>query len=91
MNKAGLVTAVATKTGLSKKDAEKSVNAVFDTIVDSLVQGEKVQIVGFGIFDVKERGVRIGRNPKTLEEIEIPATKVPFFKVGKVMKESVAK
>ena len=82
MNKAELITAVAEKTGLSKKDSEKAVNAAFDTIVDTLVSGEKVQMVGFGVFDIKERGVRVGRNPKTREEIEIPATKVPFFKAG---------
>ena len=61
-----------------------------DTIVETLVSGEKVQMVGFGVFDVKERGVRIGRNPKTREEIEIPASKVPFFKAGKALKDAVA-
>ena len=71
MNKAELIAAVAEKTGLSKKDSEKAVNAAFDTITETLVSGEKVQMVGFGVFDVKERGVRIGRNPKTLEAIEI--------------------
>lgn len=90
MNKAELITAVAEKTGLSKKDSEKAVNAAIDSIVDTLVAGEKVSIVGFGAFDVKERGVRIGRNPKTREEIEIPATKVPFFKAGKALKDAVA-
>lgn len=64
MNKAELIAAVAEKTGLSKKDSEKAVNAAFDTIVETLVSGEKVQMVGFGVFDVKERGVRIGRNPR---------------------------
>lgn len=91
MNKAELIAAVAEKTGLTKKDSEQAVNAAFDIIVDTLVSGEKVQMVGFGVFDVKERGVRKGRNPKTLEEIEIPATKVPFFKAGKAMKDAVAK
>lgn len=91
MNKAELIAAVAEKTGLSKKDSEKAVNAAFDTIVDTLVSGEKVQMVGFGVFDIKERGERIGRNPKTKEEIKIPATKVPTFKPGKAMKEAVAK
>lgn len=91
MNKAELIAAVAEKTGLSKKDSEKAVNAAIDSIVDTLVAGEKVSIVGFGAFDVKERGVRIGRNPKTREEIEIPATKVPFFKAGKALKDAVAK
>lgn len=64
MNKAELIAAVAEKTGLSKKDSEKAVNAAFDTIVETLVSGEKVQMVGFGVFDVKERGVRIGRTPR---------------------------
>ena len=91
MTKAELVTEVAAKSGLSKKDTEKAVNAAFDTIVETLVSGEKVQMVGFGVFDVKERGVRVGRNPKTLEAIEIPASKVPFFKAGKALKDAVAK
>ena len=91
MNKAELIAAVAEKTGLSKKDTEKAVNAAFDTIVDTLVSGEKVQMVGFGVFDIKERGERVGRNPKTREEIKIPASKVPVFKAGKAMKDKVAK
>lgn len=91
MNKAELITAVAEKTGLSKKDCEKAVNATFETITANIEDGEKVQLVGFGVFDVKERGVRIGRNPKTKEEIEIPATRVPMFKAGKALKEAVAK
>ena len=91
MNKAELIAEVAVKTGLSKKDSEKAVNAALDTITVSLEKGEKVQLVGFGVFDVKERGVRIGRNPKTKEEIEIPASRVPQFKAGKVLKEAVAK
>jgi len=91
MNKAELIAEVAVKTGLSKKDSELAVNATFDAITASLQAGEKVQLVGFGAFDVKERGVRIGRNPKTKEEIEIPASRVPQFKAGKVLKEAVAK
>ena len=91
MNKAELITAVSEKTGLSKKDSEKAVNAALDTITETLEIGEKVQLVGFGVFDVKERGVRIGRNPKTKEEIEIPASRVPQFKAGKVLKEAVSK
>ena len=91
MNKAELISAVAEKTGLSKNDSEKAVNAALDTITVSLEKGEKVQLVGFGVFDVKERGVRMGRNPKTKEEIEIPASRVPQFKAGKVLKEAVAK
>lgn len=89
MNKAELIAEVAVKTGLSKKDSEKAVNAALDTITDSLVKGEKVQLVGFGAFEVKERGVRMGRNPKTKEEIEIPASRVPQFKAGKALKEAV--
>jgi len=91
MNKAELIAEVAVKTGLSKKDSEKAVNAALDTITASLVKGEKVQLVGFGAFEVKERGVRLGRNPKTKEEIEIPASRVPQFKAGKALKEAVDK
>ena len=91
MNKAELVSAVAEKTGMSKKDSEKAVNAAFDTITEALAAGDKVQLVGFGGFEVKERGARIGRNPKTKEEIEIPASRVASFKVGKALKEAVTK
>ncbi len=91
MNKAELVTAVAAKAGLSKKDSEKAVNAAFDAIIEALVAGEKVQLVGFGVFETKERGARIGRNPQTKEEIEIPASRVASFKVGKALKDAVAK
>jgi DNA-binding protein HU-beta len=91
MNKAELIAEVAVKAGLSKKDSEKAVNAALDTITASLQGGEKVQLVGFGVFDVKERGVRMGRNPKTKEEIEIPASRVPQFKAGKALKEAVDK
>ncbi len=91
MNKAELIADVAAKAGLSKKDSEKAVNAALEAITASLQSGEKVQLVGFGVFDVKERGVRIGRNPKTKEEIEIPASRVPQFKAGKALKEAVAK
>ena len=91
MNKAELIADVAVKTGLSKKDSEKAVNAALDTITDSLTKGEKVQLVGFGVFDVKERGTRMGRNPTTKEEIEIPASRVPQFKAGKALKEAVDK
>ena len=90
MTKTDLIAQVAANTEMSKKSAEMAVNAAFDTIVETLVSGEKVQMVGFGVFDVKERGVRIGRNPKTREEIEIPASKVPFFKAGKALKDAVA-
>ena len=91
MNKAELVSAVAEKTGMSKKDSEKAVNAAFDTITEALAAGDKVQLVGFGAFEVKERGARIGRNPKTKEEIEIPASRVASFKVDKALKEAVTK
>ena len=91
MNKTELISAVAEKTGMSKKDSEKAVNAAFDTITEALAAGDKVQLVGFGAFEVKERGARIGRNPKTKEEIEIPASRVASFKVGKALKEAVTK
>ena len=91
MNKAELIGAVALKTGLSKKDSEKAINATFDAITASLEAGEKVQLVGFGMFDVKERSARVGRNPKTKEAIEIPASRVPTFKAGKALKDSVDK
>ena len=87
MNKTELIAQVAEKTGLSKKDSELAVNASLETITETLIQGEKVQLVGFGAFDVKERGVRMGRNPKTKKEIEIPASRVPQFKAGKALKE----
>ena len=85
-----LVKAVAEKTGMSKKDSEKAVNAAFDTITEALAAGDKVQLVGFGAFEVKERGARIGRNPKTKESITIAASKVPTFKAGKAFKDAVA-
>ena len=91
MNKAELIAEVAAKAGLSKKDSEKAVNAALDTITASLENGEKVQLVGFGVFDVKARGTRMGRNPNTKEEIEIPASRVPQFKAGKALKEAVDK
>lgn len=89
MNKTELVAAVAEKTGMSKKDSEKAVNAAFDSITEALVAGEKVQLVGFGAFEVKERNARVGRNPKTKETIEIPASVVPVFKAGKALKDAV--
>ena len=91
MNKTELIAEVAKKCAMSKKDAEKAVSATFDTIAEVLCAGDKVQLVGFGVFDIKERGARIGRNPKTKEEIEIPATRVPVFKAGKVLKDAVSK
>ena len=91
MNKADLVAAVAEKAGISKKDSEKAVNAAFDAITAALVAGDKVQLVGFGAFETKEREARMGRNPKTKEEIQIPASRVPAFKAGKALKDAVAK
>ena len=91
MNKAELVAAVAEKTALSKKDSEKAVNAAFEVITEALVAGGKVQLVGFGSFETKERNARIGGNPRTKEEIEIPASRVPAFKAGKALKDAVAK
>ena len=91
MNKAELIAAVAEKTGLSKKDTESVVSATLDTIVAAMAEDEKVQLVGFGSFEVKKRAERIGRNPKTKESITIPASKVPTFKAGKALKDSVAK
>ena len=91
MNKAELINAAADKAGLSKKDSESAVAAVVDVITESLVQGDKVQLVGFGSFEVKQRAARLGRNPKTKEEIKIPASKVPAFKPGKALKDAVAK
>lgn len=89
MNKAELVAAVAEKSEFNKKEAEKAVAAVFETITKALAAGEKVQLVGFGTFEVKKREERVGRNPQTKEEIVIPACKVPGFKAGKALKESV--
>ena len=89
MNKTELIAAVAEKTGLSKKDSDAAVAAVVDAITESLVQGEKVQLVGFGSFEVKKRAARVGRNPKTKEPIDIPASTVPVFKAGKVLKDIV--
>lgn len=89
MNKSELVASIAEKSSLSKKDSEKALNAFIESVQDALVKGEKVQLVGFGSFEVRERAQRVGRNPQTKEEIIIPASKVPVFKVGKVLKEAV--
>ena len=91
MNKTELIAAVAEKAGLTKKDAERVVNATVETITESLVKGDKVQLSGFGIFEVKTREARIGRNPRTKEEIKIPATKLPAFKASKTLKDAIAK
>ena len=91
MNKTELIAAVAEKTGLTKKDAERIVSATFETVVDTIKKGEKVSVSGFGIFEVKTREARVGRNPRTKEEIKIPATKLPAFKASKTLKDAVAK
>lgn len=89
MNKSELVAKVAETTELSKKDVTKAVDAVFEAISDALQGGDKVQLVGFGNFEVRERSARKGRNPQTGEEIEIPASKVPAFKPGKALKDGI--
>ena len=90
MNKTELINAVAEASELSKKDATKAVDSVFDTILDALKNGDKIQLIGFGNFEVRERSARKGRNPQTGEEIDIPASKVPAFKPGKALKDAVA-
>ncbi|WP_279231850.1 HU family DNA-binding protein [Clostridium sp. HBUAS56010] len=89
MNKAELIAAVAEKAELSKKDAEKAVKALTDVISEELVNGEKIQLVGFGTFEVSERAAREGRNPKSGEVMNIPASKTPKFKAGKALKDMV--
>ena len=91
MNKAELIAAVAAQTGDTKKGAEASVNAFVDVITDALAKGDKVQLVGFGSFEVRKRAARKGRNPRTKEEIKIPASKAPVFKAGKALKDLVNK
>ena len=91
MNKAELINAVATAAEVSKKDTEAVITAMLDTITDALKEGDKVQLVGFGSFEVKKRAARIGRNPRTKEEIEIPATVLPVFKAGKLLKDTISK
>ena len=91
MNKTELIAEVANKAGLSRKDAEKALGAVVETITEAVVKGDKVQLVGFGGFETKKREARMGRNPKTKEAIEIPATTIPVFKAGKALKEKTAK
>ena len=91
MNKAELIAAIAAKTGDTKKAAEASVNAFVEVVTNALVEGDKVQLVGFGSFEVRKRAARKGRNPQTKEEIKIPASKAPVFKAGKALKETVNK
>ena len=89
MNKTELVAAIAEKTELSKKDAEKALKAFTDVVADELKKGEKIQLVGFGTFEVAERPAREGRNPKTGESMKIPASKAPKFKAGKALMDIV--
>jgi DNA-binding protein HU-beta len=89
MNKAELIDAVSTKTGLQKAEATRAVDAVFDALTGALKSGDTVSLLGFGTFVVKARAARTGRNPRTNEPIEIPATKVPGFKAGKALKDAV--
>ena len=89
MNKTELIAEVAAKAEITKKDADAAVTAVIDAITESLQKGDKVQLVGFGTFEVRERGARTGRDPRTNQEIQIPASKSPVFKAGKALKDSV--
>ena len=91
MNKTELIAAVAEKAGMTKKDSERLLNAALDAITVSLIKGEKVQLSGFGTFEIKDREARIGRNPHTKEAVEIPATRVPAFKASKALKDNIAK
>ena len=91
MNKTELIAAVAEKTGMSKKDTEAVITATLASITEALQNDDKVQLVGFGSFEVKSRAARTGRNPRTKEVVEIPASKVPVFKAGKALKDAVAK
>lgn len=90
MNKTELITAVAEKTDLSKKDADAAVSAVLGAITDALKAGDKIQLVGFGTFEVRNRAAKQGRNPRTGETMTVPASKVPAFKAGKALKDAVA-
>ena len=91
MNKAELTAAIVKKTGFTKKDAEKALGTVTEVIAEALAAGEKVQIVGFGSFEVRNRPARVARNPRTGEAVEIAASKAPAFKAGKALKDSVNK
>jgi DNA-binding protein HU-beta len=91
MNKTELIAAVAEASGITKKDAEKAVSATFDTIVNAIVEGDKVQLVGFGTFEQRQRNARTGVDPRTGNKIEIAASKVPAFKAGKAFKDAVNK
>ena len=89
MNKSELIAAISAKTGETKKEAEATLNAFVEVITNALVEGDKVQLVGFGSLEVRKRAARRGRNPQTKEEIKIPASKAPVFKAGKALKDLV--
>ena len=91
MNKAELIASMAEKSGLTKKDTEKTLNAFMQSVNEALIKGDKVQLVGFGTFEVRERNERKGRNPRTQKEIVIPASKAPVFKAGKALKDDLNK
>ena len=91
MNKTELIAAIAAKTGETKKDAEATLNAFVNVVSETLAKGDKVQLVGFGSFEVRKRAARKGRNPQTKEEIKIPASKAPVFKAGKALQDLVNK
>ena len=91
MNKTDLIALTAERTGLTKKDTERVINAALDAVSAAMADGDKVQLSGFGSFEVKDREARIGRNPHTKETVEIPATKVPVFKASKALRDNVAK
>ena len=91
MNKTELIAVAAEKSGMTKKDTERVLNAALDTITATLASGSRVQLSGFGIFEVKEREARVGRNPRTKEAIEIPATRTPVFKASSALKNTVSK
>ncbi len=91
MNKTELIAVVTNETGVSKKDAEAVINATLNAITDTLVKEDKLQLVGFGSFETKKRAERVGRNPRTKEDIVIPASTLPVFKAGKALRDAVAK
>lgn len=90
MNKAELIHAAAERAELSKKDTEAAITAAIEVMTEALAQNEKIQLVGFGAFEVKARAARTGRNPRTKEQIRIPASKIPVFKPGKTLKDAVS-
>lgn len=89
MNKADLIKSMSEKGELSKVDAEKALNAFIESVEEALVNGDRVQLIGFGSFEVRERAARVGRNPQTMKEIKIKASKAPVFRVGKALKDMV--